>query len=158
MTDLSTPYNGTGGYVERPASRERAEQEAADGTLSARQTAVLAALHECGVGGATWREIGTRLGLHHGQVSGCLSNLHTAGKVTMLRRTANRCHIYVHADYKYAFGLDERWDQPARTKTGTNRERLEHLRHVCQQAVVDGWTYDNRQQIVDALRALDTTP
>lgn len=153
---VATPYTGTGGYVDRPASRERAEREAADGTLSDRQTAILDTLHGCGVGGATWREIGARLNLHHGQVSGALSNLHTAGRVTMLRRTANRCHVYVHADYKYAFGLDERWDEPARTKTGVTRQRLQHLRQVCEQAVVDGWTYENRQRIVDALAALDT--
>ena len=154
--NLFTVYpDATGGSVNRPASRQRARDEADDGTLTARQTAILNLLHEAGHHGMTWRDIGFRLGLHHGQVSGALSNLHACGQVTMLRATHNRCHPYVHGDYRHAWGIDERWDTPTRTRAGERRTAHEQLRHVCQQAVVNGWTDADHDAIVTALAALE---
>lgn len=135
------PYNGTGGYVNRPASKERAVREAKDGTLSARQQAVLQALREAGPTGATWRTLGQLLNLHHGQVSGVLSNLHKAGLVFMLRKQRdNRCHPYVVADYRHNYRDGEVWDRPVQTRAGERRQLLEQLLAQCYDASVLGWS------------------
>lgn len=128
---LFTPYNGTGGYVERLASIARAFAEVESGQLSKRQHDVLRALTDAGSDGATWRVVGAQLNLHHGQVSGALSNLHKGGGVFMLRRTVNRCHPYVAREFRYLYGRDEVWDSPATTRAGVRHNLLEQLLAEC---------------------------
>jgi hypothetical protein len=112
----SLPYDGTAGFVRRDASERRARDEAADGTATARQHAVLAHLRTVGETGATWAEAGDALGLHHGQISGALSVLHLAGEVFALRKKRNRSHVYVHGSLRDRFSDKERMDRPVKTR------------------------------------------
>jgi hypothetical protein len=155
---LFTPYNGTGGYVERPASMERAVREAEDGTLSARQQAVLDALWDAGLTGATWRTLGQLLNLHHGQVSGVLSILHKEGMVFMLRKQQDRCHPYVSYRYRFAYNDEDVYDKPVETRAGQRKALLDDLYATCAKAVDDGWSWVLQEAInscVDRLREHD---
>jgi hypothetical protein len=90
------PYAGTTGASGSATSRERAENEAADGTAAARQRRIIDLLGESGGLGMTWREISDKTGQHHGQVSGALSSMHKAGEVVALRHDRrNGCGVYV---------------------------------------------------------------
>ena len=124
MEGAILPYNDTQGYVSRQASRERAVEEALSGTAEHRQRMVMGFLGSAGQRGATWKEVGTALNLHHGQVSGCLSVLHGAGRVFMLRSKRDKCHPYVSASFKSMFTDAERFDEPTRTRSGNMNERL----------------------------------
>jgi hypothetical protein len=89
----------TGGWSGTDTSQARARREAADGTLSARQTAVLRYLDDSGRSGATWKETADALDLHHGQASGALSNMHHSGRIRLLDLIRHRCHVYVLPEY-----------------------------------------------------------
>lgn len=157
---LFTPYNGTGGYVERPASIDRAVREAKDGTLSKRQAQVLSQLELAGAQGATWKTLGQLLNLHHGQVSGALSNLHKAGAVFMLRAKQQRCHAYVLRRYRWAYTDEQVFDTPATTRAGERTALLNELYATCQAAIEVGWSAGMQQAvttIVDMIAAHDTT-
>ena len=90
-----TPYAGTSGWSGSTTSKERAERQDKDGTTSKRQQAVLVALADLREKGATWIELGTLLGLHHGSISGVLSNLHREGFLCRLKARRGRCQIYI---------------------------------------------------------------
>ena len=111
----------TTGHVPRPASVERAEREAADGTAADRALDILAILANEPFG-LTWAELADRLLLHHGQVSGALSNLHKTGRVFMLRKKEGRSHPYLHKKFRTDYDPDERYDDPAQTRSGRRRE------------------------------------
>jgi len=53
------------------------------------------ALEERGGLGLTWRELAGSAGLHHGQASGALSNLHRSGVVARLQMQRGGCGVYV---------------------------------------------------------------
>ena len=111
----------TTGSVDRPASRDRAQREANDGTAADRALQILNILtHE--PRGLTWGEVADRLGLHHGQASGALSNLHKTGRVFMLRTKRGKAHPYCHAHFRDAYPEAERFDTPAQTHAGKTRE------------------------------------
>lgn len=111
----------TTGSVDRPASRERAHREANDGTAADRALQILNTLaHE--PFGLTWGEVADRLGLHHGQASGALSNLHKTGRVFMLRTKRGKAHPYVHSHFRDAYPETDRYDTPAQTHAGKVRE------------------------------------
>lgn len=92
-------YNGTEGYSGSEASRMRAEGEARDGTVLRRQQDVMHWVQAAGVSGVTWRDLGEVTGLHHGQITGALSNLHRAGKIARLTQRRGRCSVYVAHEY-----------------------------------------------------------
>jgi hypothetical protein len=99
-TEPVLPYGGTtmartSGHSGSDTSAERAEREDANGTTRQRQARVLALLVTRGQRGATWQEVAAGLGLHHGQASGPLSNLHKAGRIERLAERRNRCAVYV---------------------------------------------------------------
>lgn len=147
-----TPYDGTGGHAGSEASRLRAETEADDGTLADRQALILDYLDKTGAGGATWATTGQALSLHHGQVSGALSNLHQAGAVFMLRKRSNRSHPYIHTKYRAFYTDAEVHDSPKTTKAGQRRVRLEELVSACR----DGLTSEfDRDRIAGIIKALD---
>lgn len=146
-----TPYNGTGGYAGTDTSRERAEREAADGTLADRQQQILDYLLHCGNVGGTWHQLSIELGLHHGQVSGALSNLHKAGEVFMLKQRYNRSHPYVHRKYRGFYADSEVHDAPKTTKAGRRRATVDELVAACREAVVDGFTEERQSKIADIL-------
>jgi DNA-binding MarR family transcriptional regulator len=95
ITEPIKPYAGTSGWSGSSTSRERAERQDKDGTTSKRQRAVLDALNTFGEHGATWTELGSLLDLHHGSISGVLSNLHREGLLCRLKTRRGRCQIYV---------------------------------------------------------------
>lgn len=92
-------YGGTEGSSGSDASHERAAREARDGTATARQRVLIDSLAGAGAEGLTWRELGTATGLHHGQVTGGLSNLHKAGLIARLTEKRGRCSVYVTPEF-----------------------------------------------------------
>ena len=110
-------------YRSSPTARQQdmAEREARDGTFTVRARRVLDALQSQPTG-MTWRELGSRLGLHHGQISGALSNLHRTGHVFMLTAKRDRCHPYVHVAFRSQFVAEDRIDHPSQTKAGRQKE------------------------------------
>jgi len=121
---IELPYHGTEGFVARPASMARAVENATTGVARRRQRQVCEHLEPLPAG-ATWREIGAALHLHHGQVSASLSVLHRAGAVFQLRETRDRCHPYVHGKWRGCFLPSQRFDEPTRTSAAVARERIE---------------------------------
>lgn len=111
----------TTGHVPRPASIERAEREASDGTAADRALDILAILADEPFG-LTWAELADRLNLHHGQVSGALSNLHKTGRVFMLREKRGKSHPYCHETFRVRYPEAARYDDPAQTRSGRTRE------------------------------------
>ena len=122
-----TPYRGTGGYVRRDTSQARAEEEVASGKLTERQTMVLALLRGAGEKGLTWFQLGKDLGLHHGQISGVLSNLHKDGRVFMLKDTREGSHPYVHGSIRDRFQDDQIYVAPVRTSINEIRDQLRRV-------------------------------
>lgn len=108
-------YNGTQGSVDRPASEQR---------VTPRLQQVALVVRDADDGGCIWKEVAAELGLHHGQASGALSNLHRMGVVFQLRETRNGCHPYVHAAYRGNYFDNERYDEPTQTKAGRERSAL----------------------------------
>lgn len=126
MTDNYNTYAGTSGYVNQPASIARATTEANNGTSTERARLILARLRGMPYG-MTWKELGEALGLHHGQISGALSNLHKSGDVFMVRKQRNKCHPYCHSSMRGFYTSEERIDQPVKTKTTQRLQDLEEL-------------------------------
>ncbi len=111
----------TTGHVPRLASIERAETEAADGTAADRAILILGTLRAY-PDGLTWGEVADRLNLHHGQVSGALSNLHKTRRVFMLREKRGKSHPYCHETFRVRYPEAARYDDPAQTRSGRLRE------------------------------------
>lgn len=121
MSDKFTAYGDTTGYVNVDTSRDRAIAEADSGTVSYRARAILdiLRLHPDGL---TWKELSDILDMHHGQVSGALSNLHRLGHVFMLTAKRNRSHPYCADKYRNWYDDHERIDKPTRTTASLLRE------------------------------------
>lgn len=94
----SLPYAGTEGHSGTDTSRERAESEALNGVASARQRFVLILAERAKEKGITVAEIRDSR-LHHGRISGTLSVLHKAGRLSRLRLTREKCKVYVLPEY-----------------------------------------------------------
>lgn len=125
--DTLFPYNGSAGHVDRPASVQRADRERLDGVVSDRALSVLTHLFNVGSEGATWKELGSSLGLHHGQISGCLSVLHKSGRVFATKAQRDRCHVYVYSSYKNCYEPEQRFDEPVKTKSTARKEALDRV-------------------------------
>lgn len=121
MGGLFAYADQTTGHVQRTASIDRAVEESRNGTAADRALQILAVLRANPLG-LTWKEVADKLGLHHGQASGALSNLHKTGRVFMLREKRGRSHPYVHEDFRNAYTTGERYDSPAQTYAGKARE------------------------------------
>ena len=126
MTDNFNTYAGTSGYVNQPASIARAITEANNNTSTERARLVLSHL-AYRTEGMTWQQLAEAMNLHHGQISGALSNLHKSGHVFMLRQQRNRCHPYVHSIFKDHYTPEQRIDEPVKTKTTQRLQDLEEL-------------------------------
>jgi hypothetical protein len=146
--EIWTQYNDTGGFVDRPASRDRAYAEIANGSFSKRQQDIYQLLREAGSEGMTWKQIGDILGLHHGKVSGALSNMHGGGMIFMLRQRRDRCHPYVHSLYRGSYAAEDRYDIPARTRGNARNDLLEALLSACKAAVDEAFV---SQQCIDKI-------
>lgn len=95
-----TPYNGTGGWSGTQTSKDRAERMVSRGELSRTQAIVVQQLGARRYDGCTVHEIQILKEngdgyMHHGSVSGALSNLHQHRKISRLAEKRNNCHIYV---------------------------------------------------------------
>jgi hypothetical protein len=124
-------YNGSQGYVARHTSVTRNT-----GDLES----VLDAVKGQGYHGMTWHELGDWLGLHHGQASGALSNLHKKGLVFVMRDvTRKKCQVYVTSEYKSVVPADKRIDEPAKIK---NTIRLQALIQAAEAVIESGTPMD----------------
>jgi hypothetical protein len=93
------PYAGTSGHSGGATSEERAKREDGGGTTSMRQRQTWLFLHSRRAYGATWKELATRHGWHHGQASGVLSVLHKEGWISRLAERRDRCFVYVLPEF-----------------------------------------------------------
>lgn len=97
------PYDDDGrpssGWSGSETSHDRAKNDDESGRTAKRQRVVLAYLNIRGTHGATVRETRNALGLHHGQASGVLSNLHKGKRIARLSETRDRCRVYVALDF-----------------------------------------------------------
>lgn len=141
-------YQDTAGFVDRPASIERAHDEIASGVFQHRAEVILELLNKCGWRGRTWKELADELGLHHGQVSGALSNLHKKRLVFALREKRDKCHIYVHDGFRYLYEDNERFDEPAKTAATENKEFLEMALAMLEKCEAEGFTPENQWDIM----------
>lgn len=147
-------YKGTAGYVERPASKERAIREKESGVLREQAKRVLELLDYAGQDGQTWRELGAALELHHGQISGLLSNMHNKGLVFSLVQTRDRCHPYVHTKYRDRYTDSQVYDSPARTSKGSTRQNLTDLLTAIQRCRDENYglyAVQNLNEVADAI-------
>jgi predicted transcriptional regulator len=126
MTDNYNTYAGTSGYVNQPASLARATTEASSGVSTERAQRILNQLADQPAG-MTWKQLSMRLNLHHGQISGALSNLHKSGHVFMLRQQRAKCHPYVLSIYRDQYKPEQRIDEPVKTKSNQRLTDLEEL-------------------------------
>lgn len=88
-------YAGTTGHSGTDTSRERVEREDNDGTTSRRQSEVWLLVSQSGLRGMTVKELREVSGLHHGQASSALTNLHRGGALRRLTERRDRCKVYV---------------------------------------------------------------
>lgn len=149
-------YNGTAGFVNRPASEERARREASNGAISDRAKLFLSMLLGSHEKGMTWKEIQQlEPDLHHGQISSVLSNLHKAGHVFQLVEHRDGCHPYCHHTQRYHFAEHEMYLSPTTTKAG---QRLKLLTDIYEWAdVAESFGYENRntlQLLTEAIQKL----
>lgn len=142
-----TPYNGTGGHVEQPSSFQRAIHDVKSGKLAERQQSILRELFAAALVGATWRELSAKLGQHHGNISGALSNLHKAGKVFMLNEKREGSHVYVHARHRDAFAENFRIDEPTQTSGSRHRTQLVLIARLIADAKENGWSNYHHDQL-----------
>ena len=145
-------YAGTAGAVNQPASQQRAKREASNGAVTERARLILRLL-EAKPEGMTWKELGSVLNLHHGQVSGALSNLHKTGHVFMLQAQRNKCHPYCHATWRVNYTTDQRIDEPAQTKAGKRNADFQRLLQLIETGVAMGRIKDSEvQRLANQLR------
>jgi hypothetical protein len=103
--DLDLPvtpyYDGTSsGWSGSDTSRERAERHDADGTTRGNQRRILAAAGGTRNEGVTIAELRELFSaVHHGSLSGALSNLHMNGDLARLTETRGKCKVYVLPEY-----------------------------------------------------------
>jgi hypothetical protein len=85
----------TAGWSGSDASRDRAISDERTGRGKQVRERAWEVVRLGGLDGATWREVGEALSVHHGSASGALSNLHKAGKVERLKERRGGASIYV---------------------------------------------------------------
>lgn len=83
--------------------------------------------------GITWKELGIALGLHHGQSSGALSNLHRSGLIVRLAERRQRCGVYVLPMY-----VNGRVTVPHRSNKTRPPEAAERIEELAQQITYRG--------------------
>jgi hypothetical protein len=107
MSSAYVPYNGTAGWSGTDTSQQRALDNIHSGRELNNQQLALSILKSRGTEGATWKEIATETGWHHGTCSGILSVLHQSGAIVRTFTVRNRCKVYVHQNYKQEVRSEE---------------------------------------------------
>ena len=127
-------YNGSSGSVPRDTSVDREMADRESGATSLRAKRFMYLLEAAGENGLTWKEMGEAykdryaMALHHGQISGMLSNLHRDGSVFTTQHTKrDNSHAYFHCCIRYIFDDEVRHDHPVQTKAGIRKASLESL-------------------------------
>lgn len=120
-------YQGTLGFVPVDTSKERAIQEANNGTAEDRLDRVFRSVKNAGINGAIWTDVANDLNMHHGQVSSALSVLHRSHKIVMLTTKINRCHPYVDAQWLQHLDASQVVHEPKKTMTKLKAEAGEQL-------------------------------
>jgi hypothetical protein len=149
-------YDGdTAGWSGTDTSRERAYAEKESGELSKRLEMIVERVKASGSAGMTWRELATETGLHHGQVSGALSNLHRKGLVFITDERRGRCHVYYHQHQAWRFL--KRYDSPPMTSRATKQALLEELWEVVEEMVAADVRYGTTisTKVIDVLERLE---
>jgi hypothetical protein len=151
--------------VQRQTSIDREEYQRTSGETKERAKRFLPILETSERLGATWKEMQRRyenaygVQLHHGQISGLLTNLHKAGKVFICSKMKREnCFVYLHCKYKDWFAEEDRFDTPVQTKAGIRRACLEEV--VAQLRVLsekeERLSYSEfSQTVVDILETFD---
>jgi hypothetical protein len=106
------PYNGTSGWSGTNTSENRALDNDKSGKTTQVQGEVIRQLELSGSHGLTWKELSEDTDWHHGTVSGALSVLHKAGKISRLLETRSRCRVYVINEYVYGRETDSQGRKP----------------------------------------------
>lgn len=153
------PYAGTEGFVSgSETSRERAIMDATNGTASRRQQVVLDLL-ERAPNGMTWKELGDRLGLHHGKISATLSVLHGAGKIAALKTKRANCHPYLAMRYANQFHPSMVIWEPSKTLSRLKREAMEKVVDMARLVSInpDLLTLAELDRALDELDAIERT-
>jgi hypothetical protein len=140
-------YNGTAGYVNRPASKERALRQKENGILSDQAKRVLDLLSYAGGDGMTWRELGDALDLHHGQISGLLSNMHQKGMVFSLVQIRDKCHPYIHKDFRPFYEVEQVYDRPARTSKVADKQTVTDLMQAIRRCQDENYNFYSVQAL-----------
>jgi hypothetical protein len=109
-------------YVDREASRDRAISETRTGEWIERRRKVQQLIEESRDLGLTYKALAHLTGLHHGQISSCLSKMHEEGLIFALRLTRDRCHPYVAQKYRASFKADEIYETPVKTRAKKDHE------------------------------------
>lgn len=95
-----TPYAGTSGWSGSTTSHDRAARRDGDGSTESLQRVLLAMVGSRGPRGVTVAEARRALpSVHHGSISGALSNLHKAERIACLTERRGSCHPYVLPQY-----------------------------------------------------------
>lgn len=100
MSDPALEYDRTEGHNTAPASIERAERRAADGTARIIQTRIMADLRERGYLGRTCHEAEAVLGVSHESYTGARTNMHARGDIVRLAERRDRRHVYVLPEFR----------------------------------------------------------
>lgn len=96
----SLPYAGTSGNVNVDTSRDATIHADVTGITAKAQRYALILAAQRGATGITVVELREVHGsLHHGRISGALSDLHKAGRLVALRERRNHCGVYVLPEY-----------------------------------------------------------
>lgn len=142
------------GFVNRPASRDRAEHESRSGIWSNRKALILSEIMKAGSRGMTWRDLWKIFpNLHHGQISGVLSKLHQEGKIFALRsKRDDRCHPYIDESFRHLFDVHHRFDHPIKTQTSRDAEIGREVRRIFAKYPHIGATYFTELHFHDGLR------
>lgn len=99
--------------------------------IGERQRTVLQALMYEGKNGATYKQLGKNLELHHGQISGLLSDLHKLGLVFIVRKKKDNCYLYVSHLYRDSYDDADVIDTPPQYNVAERRKLLEELFIKC---------------------------
>jgi hypothetical protein len=92
-----------------------------------------------GTHGCTWKEIAEELGIHHGQASGALSNLHKLERVFTVHGYKRKgCSVYVTDIWRGSWHRAERMDEPVQTKAKRDRILLDAVLDSAWQVVDSG--------------------
>ena len=82
-------------YADGTSGHQEGTSKAAEPTRRRLLPSVLEDLRRAGPDGLTWRDLAAMHGMHHGQASSALSNLHRSGAAVRLQETRERCGVYV---------------------------------------------------------------